>query len=174
MRSLTEHLTRYAAYHRDRRNIATHLVGIPMIVLAVAVLLSRPSLDFGPLTVSPAWVVTAASCLFYLALDRRFGLAMTALLVLTVWLAQWIAGLSTMAWASSGIGLFVVGWIIQFVGHAFEGRKPAFVDDIVGLLIGPLFIAAEVAFMLGWREPLRRDIEAEVGPTRSGSLAETA
>ncbi len=174
MRSLTEHLTRYAAYHRDRRNIATHLIGIPMIVLAVAVLLSRPMLALGSLTVTPAWAVTAASCLFYLALDRRFGLVMSALLALTVWLAQWIAGLSTLAWASAGIGLFVVGWIIQFVGHAYEGRKPAFVDDVVGLLIGPLFIAAEIAFSLGWRDGLRRDIEALVGPTRSGKVAATA
>ncbi len=174
MRNLTEHLTRYAAYHRDRRNIATHLIGIPMIVVAVAVLLSRPGLVLGPVTVTPAWVVTAASCLFYLALDRRLGLVMTALLALTVWLAQWIAGLSTLAWASAGIGLFVVGWIIQFVGHAFEGRKPAFVDDVVGLLIGPLFIAAEIAFMLGMRDALRRDIEAEVGPTRGGNVAEVA
>jgi uncharacterized membrane protein YGL010W len=35
-------------------------------------------------------------------------------------------------------GMFTVGWAFQFVGHAFEGKKPAFVDDkrnfIVGLL----------------------------------------
>lgn len=176
MRSLTDHLTRYATYHRDRRNIATHLVGIPMIVLAVAVILSRPALALGPLTVTPAWVAAAASCLFYLALDRRFGLVMTALLALTVWLAQWLAGLSLLAWASAGPGLFIVGWIIQFVGHAFEGRKPAFVDDILGLLIGPLFVAAEVAFTLGWRDALRHDIEATAGPTRNGraGMAEIA
>ena len=40
---LTQQLAKYAAYHRDRRNIATHFIGIPMIVLAVAVLLSRPA-----------------------------------------------------------------------------------------------------------------------------------
>ena len=35
MKSLEQNLTQYAAYHRDRRNIATHFVGIPMIVFAV-------------------------------------------------------------------------------------------------------------------------------------------
>ena len=40
MRNAQELLTHYAAYHRDRRNIASHFIGIPMIVLAVAVLLS--------------------------------------------------------------------------------------------------------------------------------------
>ena len=34
MRAATELLTQYAAYHRDRRNIATHFVGVPMIVFA--------------------------------------------------------------------------------------------------------------------------------------------
>ena len=32
MKSIAENLTQYAAYHRDRRNIATHFVGVPMIV----------------------------------------------------------------------------------------------------------------------------------------------
>ena len=49
MRTLTQQLTQYAAYHRDRRNIATHFIGIPMIVLALAVLLSRPAFSFGAL-----------------------------------------------------------------------------------------------------------------------------
>ena len=33
-------LTQYATYHRDRRNIQTHLVGVPIIVFAIGVLLS--------------------------------------------------------------------------------------------------------------------------------------
>ncbi|MDI9730509.1 DUF962 domain-containing protein, partial [Stutzerimonas stutzeri] len=53
---------------------------------------------------------------------------------------------------------------MQFVGHYFEGRKPAFVDDLSGLIIGPLFVAAELGLMLGLREPLRLAIEARVGP----------
>jgi uncharacterized membrane protein YGL010W len=43
MKTLTDQLANYAAYHRDRRNIATHFVGIPMIVVAVATLLARPA-----------------------------------------------------------------------------------------------------------------------------------
>ena len=45
MRTLIDHLSNYADYHRDRRNILTHLVGVPLIVSAVAILLSRPALD---------------------------------------------------------------------------------------------------------------------------------
>ena len=46
--------------------------------------------------------------------------------------------------------------MFQLVGHGFEGRKPAFVDDIVGLLIGPLFVVAEVLSYAGLRKDLRR------------------
>jgi len=62
------------------------------------------------------------------------------------------------------VGAFVVGWIIQFVGHHYEGRKPAFVDDISGLIIGPLFVVAEAAFMMGLCPALKRQIERAVGP----------
>ena len=51
-------------------------------------------------------------------------------------------------------GLFVMGWVMQFVGHAFEGRKPAFFDDVRSLLTGPVFGAAEMAVGLGLRRAL--------------------
>ena len=41
-RPATDLMAQYAAYHRDRRrNIATHFVGIPLIVFAVVTLLAR-------------------------------------------------------------------------------------------------------------------------------------
>jgi len=87
-------------------------------------------------------------------------------LLLCVWLGAVLAGATMALWLGVGAGLFVFGWIIQFIGHYFEGRKPAFVDDLTGLIIGPLFVAAELGFMLGLREPLRLAIEARVGPVR--------
>ena len=47
MRTATDLLSQYAAYHRDRRNIVSHLVGVPMIVFAIGVLLARPSVPLG-------------------------------------------------------------------------------------------------------------------------------
>jgi uncharacterized membrane protein YGL010W len=165
MRTLEQQLSTYAAYHRDRRNIATHFVGIPMIVVAIATLLARPSLALGGVALSPALVVTLGAIVFYLALDARYGLAMAVLMGASWRAGAWLAAQSTSLWLTVGLALFVVGWAIQFIGHAFEGRKPAFVDDLVGLLIGPLFIVAEAGFALGLRAPLRAAIEAEVGPT---------
>ncbi|MEM5318601.1 Mpo1-like protein [Paraburkholderia sp. JHI869] len=171
MRNLTEQLTQYAAYHRDARNIGTHFVGIPLIVLALAVLLSRPALAFAafglPVSGSPAWLLFGAATIYYLVLDVPLGLMMAVVSLACVAFGAWLAQQGTAAWLGSGVGLFVVGWIFQFVGHiAWEHRKPAFVDDLIGLMIGPLFVLAEALFSLGWRPQLRAAIEAKVGPTR--------
>jgi uncharacterized membrane protein YGL010W len=175
MKTLTDQLSQYAAYHRDRRNILTHFVGIPMIVMAVAVLLARPVFaQWGVVALSPATLVTLASVLYYLRLDLRLGVVMAALMALCLWFAQAVAAQPTATWLVVGIGLFVVGWVIQFIGHYYEGRKPAFVDDITGLIIGPLFVVAEAGFLLGLRRELHHDIEARVGPVRDSSAARTA
>jgi len=165
MKTLVEHLSQYAEYHRDRRNIATHFVGIPLIVLAVAELLSRPGLEVAGLWLSPAALVAAAAAIFYLRLDLRYGLLMSALLLLSLWFGAALAVQSTTLWLSVGVALFVIGWIIQFVGHYYEGRKPAFVDDLMGLLVGPLFVVAELGFMLGLRKDVEQAVEERAGPT---------
>ena len=165
MKTLVDHLAQYAAYHRDRRNIVTHFVGIPMIVLAVTVLLSRPGFSLAGLWLSPALAVALVTTLFYLRLDFRFGVVMGALLSLCVWFGAGLAVGGTALWLSAGLGLFVAGWIIQFVGHFYEGRKPAFVDDIMGLMVGPLFVVAEAAFLLGLRQEVEHEVVQRAGPT---------
>lgn len=166
MKTLTQQLTNYAAYHRDRRNIRTHFVGIPLIVLAVAILLSRPTLPLGPLAFSPTVPLALVASAYYLRLDRPLGLVMMALMLGAACLGTQVAMLETTVWLAWGIGLFVFGWVLQFIGHYYEGKKPAFVDDIMGLAIGPLFVVGEAAFLLGLRPALQAEIEAEVGPVR--------
>ena len=36
----------------------------------------------------------------------------------------------------AAIALFVVGWVLQFVGHAFEGKPPEFFHDWRFLFVG--------------------------------------
>lgn len=167
MKTLTDQLSNYAAYHRSSRNIATHLVGVPMIVLALVVLLSRPVWMVGGFSLSPALAAAAATLLYYLLLDVAFGVIMAALFGMALVFGAWTAGLSTVMWLAIGVGGFVVGWIIQFVGHHFEGRKPAFLDDLAGLVIGPLFVLAEVLFKLGGFRGLQQQIEQRAGALRA-------
>lgn len=174
MKTLVDQLSQYADYHRDPRNIRTHFVGVPMIMLAVTVLLSRPAWVAGGVPLSLALLAALAASLFYFRLDMRYGLTMALVLACMLAVGQWLAAQSTAVWLSSGVGLFVVGWIIQFVGHYYEGRKPAFVDDLVGLLVGPLFVAAELGFALGLRKEVQQAVEARSGPVRLRARATAA
>jgi uncharacterized membrane protein YGL010W len=167
MKSFEQQLSRYAAYHRDTRNIASHFVGVPMIMFAVVILLSRPVLfQAASVPVTAALIAALLTGLYYLRLHAGTGILMCAILLAMLWFGHRIGQSQTSVWLGWGVGLFVVGWIIQAVGHVYEGRKPAFVDDLMGLLIGPLFVLCEALFALGLLAQVRCAIERAVGPTR--------
>jgi uncharacterized membrane protein YGL010W len=174
-RPALELLSQYAQYHRDRRNIQTHFIGVPMIVFAVGVLLTRPAFMVAGLTLTPAWIVFALVAAWYLTRGHlSIGLAVTLMVGVLLWLAHQVAADSTATWLAWGVGFFVVGWVIQFVGHYYEGRKPAFADDLVGLLVGPMFVALELLAPLGLFKGLMTDIEHRAGPTHLRDLAHPA
>jgi uncharacterized membrane protein YGL010W len=164
MKTLVEQLSSYATYHRDPRNIVTHFIGIPMIIVAIAILLSRPHIVLGDLSLSPVLFLIVFSSAYYLRLSLSLGLVMSALLGGCWMIGRTLAAETTMLWLSSGLGLFVIGWGFQFAGHYYEGKKPAFVDDISGFIIGPLFVVAEFLFMLGLFRGLQGEIERVAGP----------
>jgi uncharacterized membrane protein YGL010W len=175
MRPALDLLSQYAEYHRDRRNIVSHFVGVPMIVFALGVLLARPTFVLAGVALTPAWIVFAIVAAWYLSRgDFGLGLAVSAVVGLLLLAAHGVAGGSVAAWLGWGIGFFVVGWVIQFIGHWYEGKKPAFIDDIIGLLVGPMFVTAEALFAFGWNRPLLAEIERRAGPTMLRDMAKIA
>lgn len=67
----------------------------------------------------------------------------------------------TNQWA---IGLHIVSWILQFVGHGkFEGRAPALLDNLFqAIFLAPLFVWLELLFMLGYRPELKARVDKAV------------
>jgi uncharacterized membrane protein YGL010W len=65
---------------------------------------------------------------------------MIALAILITPLIFWHARLWILA-----VGLFVVGWVFQFVGHAFEGKPPEFLQDWRFLFVGLRWWFAKMA-----------------------------
>jgi uncharacterized membrane protein YGL010W len=163
--TLADRLASYAEHHRDRRNLATHFVGIPMILVGSQAALAR--IGIGPLNLAVGANWLAAR--YYRALDPTYGTAMTAILGATCAIGTTIAAMPLPVWAGTTAGLFVGGWMLQLVGHHFEGAKPAFLDDVRALLDGPLFLLAEIAFALGLSPELRAEVERRAGPTRWGA-----
>src|SRR5262245_25399214 len=152
------HLTEYAAYHRDERNRLTHVFGIPIIFLAVALPLSLwPATLFG-IPANAAVLLVIPVAIVWIALDVTIGLAMLAaiipLLVIAALVASQIGGMGVWLIAAA---LFIMGWALQIVGHShFEHRKPAFADNPMHFLIGPMFLIAELFVALGLRPDLAR------------------
>ncbi len=131
----------------------THFVGIPLIVFSIMCLTARAGMTIGSFEITLAMVLILASIVYHLSLDRIFGVIMLSNLM--PWLIHWHIKLHSLIWdlwLSLSIGIFVVGWAFQFVGHFYEKKKPAFMDDVIGLAIGPLFVLAEMVFMLGFKK----------------------
>ncbi len=124
-------LAEYGTYHRDKRNQLCHEFGIPLIVLAIIVFLRLAR--FGPVDFAELAIVAVS--IYYLRLAG--GGAIVAILALAV-----LYGIATFVSWPVALGMFVVGWILQFIGHAFEGKSPAFLTNLLHLLAGPLWIAA--------------------------------
>ena len=175
MRNATELLAQYAEYHRDRRNIVSHFIGVPMIVFGVLVILARPVLPVVGLSLTPAWIAFALAALWYVTRgDVVLGVTTSIVVAVLLKLGEQVSGGSVQSWLIWGGGFFFVGWVIQFIGHWYEGRKPAFVDDVIGLVVAPMFVTAEVMFMLGWNKPLLAEIERRAGPTHLRDIARIA
>ncbi len=149
-------LATYAGYHRDPRNRITHFIGIPAIVLSLLMPLALWRFPVAGLDLSAAWIVAALAACGWIALDRAVGIGMLLMLAPMLPIAEWTAGRygAPAAWWSFAF-LFVGGWALQILGHAaFEGRRPALLDNLFQAFIGPMFIMAELMSALGLRRHL--------------------
>ena len=136
-----------------------------MIVFAVILALATATFTVAAVAFTMAAVVSIAACAYYLRQDLAFGLAMAVVLFAMCAAASEItARTSTLGALGLALLVFTAGWALQFLGHKYEGMKPAFFDDVMQLVIGPLFVCAEVFFLLGAKPMLRRYIEERVGP----------
>lgn len=169
MKTLEEQMSFYAAYHQDARNKATHFFGVPMIIVSLLIPLSWPQFQLGPLQVSAATALAAVVLIYYVFLDAGLALASAVFMAAFLVAARWMAGQGTaLGWSAFGV-LFVGGWIIQLVGHAFEGRKPALVDNLFQVFIAPIFLCAELLFALGYKPKLHAAVQARAARMRAAA-----
>ena len=92
-----------------------------------------------------------AALMFYTRASRPLGFGMFAMFVLMGLLTKLLHdALGTSGLLYLAIGVFVVAWIGQFIGHKIEGRKPSFLTDLTYLLIGPAWVLAKLYRKLGW------------------------
>jgi uncharacterized membrane protein YGL010W len=148
-------LASYAAVHRSWRNKATHFVGIPIIVFSLLLILVLWRVEPADREVSMALAVAIVAVLGWMALDLGIGLIMAALMAPTWYAAEALAGaLGPSSTVAAFAVLFVGGWALQFLGHHYEGKRPALLDNIFQGFIGPMFLVAETLVASGYRADL--------------------
>lgn len=162
MKTLAEHMAFYGCYHRDRRNRLTHFFGVPAIIFAVLIPLSFGQVTLGDLTLTPGMIWAIVMSLYYIALDVAIGLAMAALFVPLLWAAGAIAALGTAPALEIAAAVFVGGWIVQLIGHRFEGNKPALTANLFQTLVSPIFLTAELFFAFGLKRGLQEEVERRI------------
>lgn len=147
MRKIDLLLEEYGQSHQNHTNKLIHWVCVPAIFFSVVGLIfSIPSgvllepLSFLGNFSNWATIALLFILIYYISLSVTLSLGMLFFSVLCLALANFLdITFPGKLWAIS-IGIFAIAWIIQFVGHKIEGKKPSFFKDLQFLLIGPAWL----------------------------------
>jgi uncharacterized membrane protein YGL010W len=140
MRRVDQLLAHYEESHRNRTNEIIHFIAIPLIMLSLAGMMFA-------LHPFVAYAFIAASMVYYMRLSWVFLLTMVLWSLLTIALVFAMGSLVL----ELSVAIFVGAWILQFIGHKLEGKKPSFFEDIQYLWVGPLFVLSKLFTKLGLR-----------------------
>lgn len=143
MKTAQQWFDEYSQSHQNSFNKAIHWLAVPIIYLTVLGMLWQipmPFSLFAQQEITWSLIVAVPVLMFYFNLSFSIGLGMTLFTTLGVILIRWLdQNVSTDIWLISLL-LFVVMWVLQFIGHKVEGKKPSFFQDLQFLLIGPAWL----------------------------------
>jgi len=167
MKSLAERLSAYASCHANPWNRAAHFLGGPLIVFALLIALSWLKAPAPAPEVTAAHLFVAGVLAYYVLLDAVLAVGVLAFTIPLLYAASGIAEDMPFAHGAAVVaGAFVVGWSLQLSGHVIEGRRPAFVDNFLQMLIAPIFLVAELFFAVGLRRELHESVWGQASARR--------
>ena len=138
--SMQQLLDEYATSHQNKTNKMIHYFAVPVIFWAITALLWVVKV---PYVENLAIVATVLISFYYISKDLMVAIQMIIISILCLMLNSWMENLG-LPLLTIAIGLFVIAWVFQFIGHNIEGKKPSFFKDLQFLLIGPAWIAKEL------------------------------
>ena len=164
MKSIDSWFDEYGESHQNKTNKIIHWICIPLIFWSIISFLSLIPCEYlgvfnnSVLNSFMHWgtIFIFFGLLFYLRLSFKIfiGMLLFSIYILidiyyTVTLFDvnryWgilaeVNGTGKNFLLYSSILIFIFAWILQFVGHKIEGKKPSFLKDIQFLLIGPAWL----------------------------------
>ena len=139
-RHVDQLISHYGQSHQNPGNEVIHFIAIPLIMLSLVGMLFA-------LHPYVAYAFIAASMVYYARLSVLFLLSMVVWSALTVAVVMALGANVLLI----SVAIFVGAWILQFIGHKMEGKKPSFFEDIQYLWVGPLFVLSKLFGKLGVR-----------------------
>jgi uncharacterized membrane protein YGL010W len=171
VKSLSEQLGAYAAYHGDPRNKLTHFVGVPLVTFGIFLALGWLRFVHDPeVPYTGATLFYAVVFVYYLCLDWKVALCQAPFTLALLWLADRIALWPFPESLAVFLATFLGGWAIQLIGHALEGKRPALADNLLQIFNAPLFLTTEVLLLLGFRPDLRAAAHTRVSEPEAPRL----
>lgn len=165
---LEKQLRFYGAYHDHPVNIVIHIVCVPFILLTgftlatnTGTLVQTPEYATIPhLELNLGTIACLVYCALYVLLEPVAGTGLSMLLLLGTAVGEYLVGEYGSIANKTAIGIHIVGWLAQFVGHGkFEGRAPALLDNLFqAIFLAPLFVWLEILFSLGYRPELQKRV----------------
>jgi uncharacterized membrane protein YGL010W len=147
MRRIDELLEEYGESHQNHTNKLIHWICVPAIFFSIVGLIySIPpgfladSLPFLGSFANWATLALIVVLIYYVSLSAPLTLGMLFFSALCLAIANFLSiSFPGKLWLIS-LGVFVIAWIVQFIGHKIEGKKPSFFKDVQFLLIGPAWL----------------------------------
>jgi len=155
MKNIHDWLDAYGESHQNQRNKKIHWICVPLIMLSLLGLLSlikiplfRNGESFVDLNLSHILIVV--TLMFYLRLSISISFGMLFVSVGSLY----VINMNDFVYNNKElliiyIGIFILSWIGQFIGHKIEGKKPSFFEDIQFLLIGPAWLLSFIYKKIG-------------------------
>jgi uncharacterized membrane protein YGL010W len=138
VRKIDQLIAHYGSSHTHPTNEIIHFVAIPLITLSLCGLIFA-------LHPWAAYAFIATSMVYYARLSGVFFISM---LIWTLAVLALVHAMGVYVLTAS-IAIFVGAWILQFIGHKIEGKKPSFLEDIQYLWVGPMFVLSRLFLKLG-------------------------
>ncbi|OAV97094.1 hypothetical protein, variant [Puccinia triticina 1-1 BBBD Race 1] len=177
----------YGQYHHNPVNILIHLICVPVIFFTSLILAHQfgffphtvlGAVELPELLVRTGWfgqtgamyelnmstVTSIGYALYFVALEPVAGLLyMPILLAFGHW-ANLIVTSFPDSYFNPTLAIWVLSWILQFVGHGhFEKRKPALIDNLFqSIVLAVFFVWIEALFFLGYKPALARSIHRKI------------
>ncbi len=141
MKDIHNYFSDYSEFHKNPTNQVLHMIGVPLIMFGLFGLLAMiqvPLVLSGTPSINAALLLCVVAHLFYFKLSPKLSLMFAPF-------SFGLYFLSLMTPLAVCVGAFVVGWVVQLWGHkSFEHKAPAFMQNFLHLLIGPLWVFVKV------------------------------